>query len=262
MKRYLIQLFALVVSLFIYFVNLSALPYIGFFHNTLKTLVQPLFEFKGNLIEFTKSMINTYVILVNVSKENQELKKELQACNLYKVQLSTCENNLLSVSRIINLPLEVKRLSIVYAGIIAYDPSGNDTFILINKGQDAGLSEGMIAFYEDKLIGIVDRVYGSSARIRTVFSKDFSISAMANSKAYIYKGGYPYGFLLHVGLEDPIKVGDVVLLRSPLGNIPSFTIGKVSRISEEDKGFFKRVEVKPAVDIRRISYCILIKEKL
>ena len=108
----------------------------------------------------------------------------------------------------------------------------------------------------------MDEVYGGSSRVRTVFSKDFSISATSKDKAYIYKGGYPYGFLLHVNLEDQLKVGDMVLLRSPYKNLPPLVIGAIVNISEEGKSFFKRVEVKPAIDIRRVSTCTLIKEKL
>ena len=108
----------------------------------------------------------------------------------------------------------------------------------------------------------MDEVYGGSSRVRTVFSKDFSISATSKDKAYIYKGGYPYGSLLHVNLEDPLKVGDTVFLRSPSKNLPPFIIGTVVSISEEGKSFFKKVEVKPAVDVRRISICTLIKDKL
>lgn len=262
MKRYGIQILVLLLSLFLYFTNLSTLPYINQLYTFLKSAVQPLFEFKGSIIENIKKAINTYLLLKDVSAENQRLKMELQACTLYKTQLSACESNLFYLSRAIDLYPEVKRFPLVYANVIAYDPSGNDTFLLINKGEDAGLSEGMIVFYEDKLVGIVDKVYGGSSRVRTVFSKDFSISATSKDKAYIYKGGYPYGLLLHVNLEDPLKVGDTVLLRSPGKNLPPLIIGTISNISKEGKSFFKRVEVKPAVDIRRISICILIKERL
>ncbi|MFN3976381.1 MAG: rod shape-determining protein MreC [Aquificaceae bacterium] len=262
MKRYGVQALVLFLSVFLYFTNLSALPFINQLYNFLRSLVQPLFELKGNITENTKNAINTYILLKEASIENQKLKKELQAYQLYKLQLYACEKELQNLSKAMNLPFEIKETSLVYANVIAYDPSGNDTFILINKGQDAGLWEGMVVFYEDKLVGIVDEVYGSSSRVRTVFSKDFSISATSRDKAYIYKGGYPYGLLLHVNLEDQLKMGDLVLLRSPSKNIPPLVIGMVSSISEEGKSFFKRVEVKPAIDIRRVSTCTLIKEKL
>jgi len=262
MKRYGAKVLVLFLSVLLYFTNLSTLPFINQLYTFLRSVVQPLFELKGNIIENTKNAISTYILLKDANIENQKLKKELQAYYLYKVQLYACEKELQGLSKVINLPFEVKKTSLVYANVIAYDPSGNDTFILINKGQDAGLWEGMVVFYEDKLVGIVDEVYGGSSRVRTVFSKDFSISATSKDKAYIYKGGYPYGFLLHVNLEDQLKVGDMVLLRSPYKNLPPLVIGAIVNISEEGKSFFKRVEVKPAIDIRRVSICTLIKEKL
>ena len=138
MKRYGAKVLVLFLSVLLYFTNLSTLPFINQLYTFLRSVVQPLFELKGNIIENTKNAISTYILLKDANIENQKLKKELQAYYLYKVQLYACEKELQGLSKVINLPFEVKKTSLVYANVIAYDPSGNDTFILINKGQDAG----------------------------------------------------------------------------------------------------------------------------
>ncbi|MCS7170973.1 MAG: rod shape-determining protein MreC [Aquificaceae bacterium] len=262
MKKHGFALFVLFFGIFLYFINLSTLPYLNSLYSYVRYLVQPLFELKGILLESTTRAVNTYLFLTGVSAENQRLKRELEECALYKVQLNTCESSLIDLGKMIELTPDVKHYSVMYAHVIAYDPSGNDTFILINRGQGAGAEEGMVVFHGYSLLGIVDRVYGGSSRVRTVYSEDFSISVAAGGKAYIYKGGYPYGSLLHVNLEDDLKGGDPIFLRVPGKNFPSLLIGTVHSVSQEGKSFFKRVQVKPAVDVRRASLCVVIKEKL
>lgn len=262
MRKHGLAFFFLLFSLILYFSNLSALPYFNKAYNLLGILVQPLFELRGFVVEKTKQSLNTYLFLKGVSEENQRLKSQLEECSIYRAQLLACESELINISKTIELTPEIKTYPLLYASIIAYDPSGKDTFLIINKGRSAGLKEGMLVFYGDNLVGIIDRVYGDSSRVRTVFAQEFSISALSKEKAYIYKGGHPYGFLLYVNLEDTLEVGDVVFLRVPGKSLPRLTIGTVHKVWEEGKGFFKKVEVKPAVDIRRISSCLIIKEVL
>lgn len=262
MKDYVVPFIALLLSILIYFINLSTLPYFNHAYSLLRSAVYPLFELKGNISEASRKAIETYVLLKNVSEENQRLRKELEEYRLYKTQLITCENNLRNLSKAIDIPFQPGNYPILYASVIAYDPSGRDTFVLVNRGQDKGVSEGMLVFSGDNLVGIVDSVYGSSSRIRTVFSEEFTLSAGAGDKAYIYKGGFPMGSLLHVKVEDEIKVGDEVYLRVPGKAFPQLKIGTVQHISNEEKGFFKKVEVKPSADIRRTSLLLIIKERL
>ena len=262
MKRHAPAIFYMLLALFLHFSNLSTLSYFSRVHELFRFMVQPLFELKGVVQETTKQALNTYVFLKGVSEENQRLRRELEGCALYRSQLQRCEENLLQISRLLDLNQQVEHYSVTYASVIAYDPSGKDNFIIIDKGQGDGLQEGMLVFYGDSLLGMVEKVYGGSSRVRTVFSQEFSISALSGDKAYIYKGGYPYGSLLHVNLEDTLKEGDIVYLRVPGKSFPKLTIGSVKSVSQESSGFFKSVQVSPAVDVRRVSFCIVIKEKL
>lgn len=262
MKRYIIYFSLFVLSSILYFIDLSASSYISHVHNFFKRIIHPIFELKGKISEKTREAIDTYLLLKNVSLENQRLRRELQECEIYKVQSATYQRALLDLAKAVDLPLEIKNYPLVYANAIAYDPSGQDSFVLINRGSGSGISEGMIVFYRGILLGVVEEVYGSSSRVKTIFSKDFSISVSSRNKAYIYKGGFPYGSLLYVKLEDEIEEGDLVFLRSQTKNLPEFLIGTVKRVSHEGGGFFKKVEVKPLIDVRKISIYTILKEKL
>ncbi|MGC8852330.1 MAG: rod shape-determining protein MreC, partial [Hydrogenobacter sp.] len=131
-------------------------------------------------------------------------------------------------------------------------------------GRDQGIEEGFVVFYKDKFVGIVDKVFGSSSRIRTVYSQDLTISSTTEStgKSYIYKGGWRYGQLLYVNVEDPVEKSDVVLLRDNKKVIPAFIIGTVLKSEQGSDQFFKKVLVLPSVDIRKLEYVVVIKARL
>ncbi len=262
MKGYITPLLALILSLMLYFINLSTLPYLNSAYTLLRSLVYPLFEIKANVEEATRHAIGTYVFLKNVDEENKRLREDLEKYKLYKSQLLACESALKDMSKALGSPLQISNYPIIYASIIAYDPSSRDAFVIVNRGQDKGVSEGMLVFSGEDLVGMVDSVYGSSSRIRTVFSEEFTFSASVGDKAYIYRGGFPTGSLLHVKVDDEIRVGDAVYVRVPGRVFPQLKIGIVQGVSQDGKSFFKKVDVKPSVDIRRISLLTIISERL
>ncbi len=262
MTSYVKPFVAIFLSIVVYFMNLSTLPYISQVYNLFRSAVYPFFELKGSLQEGTRKIVEKYVLLKDLKEENNRLRKELEEYKLYKAQLLACENSLKSLSQAMDIPFKPSDYPIVYANVIAYDPSSRDTFVLVNRGQDKGISEGMLAYSGENLVGIVDSVYVGSSKIRTVFSEDFTFSAGVGDKAYIYKGGFPMGSLLHVKADDEVNVGDVVYVRVPGKVFPQLKIGTVQQVSYDGKGFFKKVYVKPFADIRRISLLLIISERL
>ena len=128
MKSYIAPITALLLSVIVYFINLSTLPYLNQVYNFLRLAVYPFLELKGNIQENTKRIVETYLFLKNVSEENSRLRKEVEEYKLYKAQLLACEKDLKSLSQVMDIPFNLSRYSIVYANVIAYDPSGRDTF--------------------------------------------------------------------------------------------------------------------------------------
>ncbi len=263
-RKLVIYIFLISLSLLIYFSNLSSSRYFSFLYNVIYSLLMPMIELKTHIANAVSNSVNRYIYLVDVEKRNRELSKQVQELYLYKSQLKTCEMSLKNLSELMGVQAQNYTKDIVFAGIIGYDPSGMDTFVIIDKGRDQGIEEGFVVFYKDKFVGIVDKVFGSSSRIRTVYSQDLTISSTTEStgKSYIYKGGWRYGQLLYVNVEDPVEKSDVVLLRDNKKVIPAFIIGTVLKSEQGSDQFFKKVLVLPSVDIRKLEYVVVIKARL
>ncbi len=261
MKGHGLAFFLLVLSSLLYLLNLSTLPLVTTLKGVFEGLVNPVYRLKAHVRDGVESWVKNYIALTQASKERERLKKEVEELSLYKAQLRTCERNLTQLAGAVELNPGVKDLSVVFASIVAYDTSGMDTFVLINRGRDAGIEEGFIVAHDGYLVGVVDKVYSGSSRVRSVFSEEFTISAEAGGRAYIYKGGFPVGSLLYVKAEDELSVGERVFLRVKGKYLPSLEIGRVERVEYGGKGFFKDVKVRPLADIKKAEILTVLKER-
>ena len=257
MKIKIFYFFLFILSVLFYLTEAHSYPAILPLIRFINSIFLPVLEFKSQVSYKVKDLINTYLFLVNVQKENKRLWEEIIQLNLKVSELETCKREL---SQIKGLEGFYKELDYVIAGVVAFDPSGRDGFLIVDKGEKDGIEEGFVVVNRNVLVGIVDEVYTSSSKVRTVWSDDMFVSVVADGKNYIYKGGFPTGRLLHVLQEDDIKVGTKVLLRSP--HFPSFEVGKVYGLPSLEERFFKRVEVKPEAHIRKMEFVVILRRKI
>jgi rod shape-determining protein MreC len=257
MKERLFYFFLFPLSLFAYLLNLSSYPLLFPFISLINSLLMPVMELKAQTTRKVQDLVNTYVFLVNVQKKNRELLEEVSALSLKVSELEGCKRELWQLKGIMGEPSTVEY---TLAGVIAYDPSGRDEFILINKGKRDGLEEGFVVAHRNVFLGIVDQVYAGTSRVRTVWSENLHVSATAGGKNYIYKGGFPRGALLHVAQEDELKKGEKVFLRSL--KLPPLEIGEVYGVYPSGEQFFIRVEVKPYGGVRRVDFVLVLRRRL
>ncbi|MFN3814195.1 MAG: rod shape-determining protein MreC [Aquificaceae bacterium] len=263
-RELLLYLFFFTVSLFLYLANFSSSRYVFFLTDTFYRLLLPVVELKARITDGVKDTIKTYLYLVDVEKRNRELLKEVQRLYIYKSQLESCRISLDSISDLLRIEKGNYKRGILFARVIGYDPSGRNAFILIDKGKDYGLEIGFVVFFNENLVGLVERVFASSARVKTIYSDDFTVSAIVESTRTncIYRGGWGSGRLLYVNMDEPIKAGDRVLLRDNRDIIPAFFIGKVDSVEKSYEQFFKKVSVKPLLSVRNLEYVAIIEERL
>ncbi len=257
MKGWLLYFFLFVLSLFSYLFSLSSYPLLSPFIGLVNSLLLPVIELKAQTTRKVQELVDTYVFLVNVQKRNRELLEEVNKLNLRTSELEGCKREL---SQLRETQTTFPEVEYIVVDVIAYDPSGRDEFILLNMGKRDGLEEGFAVAYKNTFLGIIDQVYGSTSRVRTVWSGDLYVSATAGGKNYVYRGGFPEGSLLHVAQEDELKKGEKVFLRSL--NLPPLEIGEVYKVFSSGEQFFKKVEVKPYGDVRKVDFVLVLRSRL
>lgn len=225
------------------------------------SLLLPFYKARADLQEYMEEKIKTYILLVDTQKKNIELSKKIEELELYKSMYESCEISLEKLSNDLGITeFSTKKYNVINAKITGYDTKGRDEYILINKGRNENLKEGFLVFSNQNLVGVIEKVFPTSSIVLTVYSDRFSLSAtpLDYTKNYIYKGGWIEGELLYVLHEDDIKVGSYIVVRGVKEQLPAFIIGKVSKVEDIKGEFFKKVYVKPSVDIRKLEYVSIL----
>jgi rod shape-determining protein MreC len=257
MKERLFYFSLFLLSVCAYLFNLSSYPLLSPFASLINSLLMPVMELKTQTTKKVQDLVNTYVFLVDVQKKNRKLLEEVSALSLKVSELEGCKRELLQLRGIMEEPPIVEY---TLAGVVAYDPSGRDEFMLLDKGKRDGLEEGFVVAHRNVFLGIIDQVYAGTSRVRTVWSENLHVSATAGGKNYIYRGGFPEGSLLHVPQEDELKKGEKVFLRSL--KLPPLEIGEVYGVYPSGEQFFIRVEVKPYGDVRKVDFVLVLRRRL
>lgn len=200
-------------------------------------------EFKGSLRYFTR------------------VKKSIEKVKLLEKEVEKYRNLLANLERDLDFEFP-KGVNYILSKIIFYDPSGKDLFFIIKDGRNKGIKKGDLVVSKGYVIGVVEEVYISTSKVSTLYSKKTSFLATIKGKrkSYIYRGGYPFGKLLYVNVEDKVKVGDEVVYKDLTLKIPPFTVGNVISVSLSPNPFFKEVKVKPAISPREVEFVVIFKE--
>ncbi|MDP9264705.1 MAG: rod shape-determining protein MreC, partial [Chloroflexota bacterium] len=157
----------------------------------------------------------------------------------------------------------------VPAQVIARDPSGVRSAIVLSAGSDQGVKPGHIVVGDTGAVGRVSEVGTNFSKVLLVTDSGSTVSALAQGSraSGIVRGQYGDTLLMDWVLQsDPVKVGDVVItaglalgadLRSyyPKGLV----IGAVTAVEKADNAAYQRAVVAPAVDLRHLESALVVK---
>jgi len=209
-----------------------------------------------------KGFFNHYLLLVDKSKENERLIKEID-------RLKTEVNNylnLLEENKRLRSLLSLKEYQIGYvttARVIGRDAGNWFRSILIDKGEIDGLKKDMVAVTPSGLVGRVYRVMPRTARIILITDRSSALAVRilrTRDEGILEGTGMDRCRLKYIRKSTEIKAGDVLLSSGLDGIFPEgLTIGIISRVEKEGSGFFQEVEVTPATDLSRLEEITILQ---
>ena len=141
-----------------------------------------------------------------------------------------------------------------------FTPRGHT--LLINKGGKDGIGKSNVVLSSaGVLIGTVDEVFDSYARVATVTDSDFkaTVGILFKNISGIANGAMGDGvYLDFISQNDDIAEGDVVVTAGNDIFPPGLLIGKVVQISSDSGSLFKNVKVKPMIQELDLSRALVI----
>ncbi len=205
-----------------------------------------------------------YVWLVDTRAENDRLTVENQRLS---AELSRLQEVRLTNERLQKLLdfREQQALKALPAQVITEDATSWFRTVMIDKGSDDGIREGMPVVVAEGVAGRIIRVAARQSRVLLITDASSAIASLVqrNRTRGICRGRGDtliFDFALR---EKDIEVGDLVITSGNGDVFPKgLPVGKVVRVEREEYGLFQVVEVAPVVDFSRLEeVLVLLREE-
>ncbi len=134
----------------------------------------------------------------------------------------------------------------------------------INRGSDSGIRRGMPVITERGLVGRIQEVYATTARVQLLTDPELAVNVIfLDSRAEGVLSAQLNGELWvdMIDQDREIRVGELVLTSGLGGNYPAeIPIGEVISVRRRDFAIFQQAVVQPAVDFNNLSIVLVITD--
>jgi rod shape-determining protein MreC len=192
------------------------------------------------------------------------LKNKLLAFAFGSVVPSELDNlknhNLELEAQLLNLRIgntDEKAKDRVMAKVYSLYPFSNRSEIVINKGLNVGIKEGMVVVVENKvMVGKVKTVYETSSIVQTIFDKSFKIPVRIGETETdaFYDGGLTAKLSL-IDSKSQIKEEDFVLAADK--DLPyGLVLGRITGITNATP--LKEARLQPVYELKNLRNVVVI----
>ena len=264
LKKYRVQLlagFALFASVIFFSLNLRNRDATFPFEKVLLSIASPVTGLITTTNDVIRSLWDGYLFLTKVKEENRLL---LRTIKIQNERLIRANEALLENDRLRAL-LEMKeRLpgATVAVSVIGEDVTPWFRTVVINRGSQNGIREGLPVVALSGIVGQVIKVGATSAKVLLLTDHASAMSAtIQRSRARgVVKGkGGELCSLEFASRLDDIKLGDIVVTSGIGGVYPKgIPIGEVTMVKKGEYGIFQTVTVRPAVNLSRLEELLVL----
>ena len=150
----------------------------------------------------------------------------------------------------------------VAAAVVGKDPNPFLKYVFIDRGSDDGLRRGMPVITNQGLVGQVDEVTATAARVRLITDPSSVVNVRIEphrSEAQLV-GSVTGDLTVEMVSQDaPLQAGDLVMTSGLGGTFPSdLLIGQVISVRKQSNELFQSGTVQPVVDFSTLQAVLVI----
>lgn len=214
-------------------------------------------------IKAAQSLGRHYLYLVNLSKENKELKRDIDQLRFEKNQLveAALENKRLRDLLDFRGSLEGRAIP---AEVVGEDPSSWFRTIIINKGSEDQIARGMGVVTKEGIVGQVSKVSAKLTQVLLIVDYSSNVDTLIRrTRAKGILEGKAEGIcqLKYLPRLEDVKVGDEVVTSGIGGIFPKgLVVGVVKSVEKKSYGMFQKVLVTPKVDFGKLEEVLVLSQ--
>lgn len=190
-------------------------------------------------------------------KENQELSAEIARLK------DTAEENKILRKEIDLLPKNKYELEASF--VIGQDALGSGSLILIDKGSNKGIKEGMAVIVSNGiLVGKVSQVFPDTAEVILIFDRESAVNSeiLESGAKGIIRGTFGLGTVMDmISQAEIVKEGDTVITSGLGGGFPrGLFIGKIGQVGQSEDKLFQQAAIFSSVDFSSLKVVFVVKK--
>jgi rod shape-determining protein MreC len=202
--------------------------------------------------------------VVALRQQNTELQSEVSRLQAQVVQLQNSVSQADALAALVNFSRTNPENSYTAATVIGRDPSPFLRYLIIDKGSNDGLRRGMPVVTDQGLVGRVDAVINSAARVQMITdsSSVVNIRLEKAKKEALLTGTVSGDLILDLLPQDvTIEPGDLVLTSGLSGGFPAdLIVGQILNTRKRDSDLFQQAVVQPVVDFSKLKIVLIITD--
>ncbi len=194
--------------------------------------------------------------------ENTQLKNENALLRSQIIQFQEQQKDDEIIYSLLNAARAQPTSVYIAANVIGRDSNPFLRYVLIDKGSDQGLIHGMPVITAEGLVGRVDAVTASAARVQLITDTGAAVNVhLPESGADAILVGSVTGdvSLEMIPQEASVQPGELVLTSGLGGSYPAnILVGQVSSVRKLQTALFQTAVVQPVVDFHNLRIVLVI----
>jgi rod shape-determining protein MreC len=157
---------------------------------------------------------------------------------------------------------QARELESLAARVIGRPTNSWEGVIVIDRGTEDGVANGMAVIGPQGLLGQTVEVGPSSAKVRLITDQRSGVAALVQRSRATgvvkgsINGGLDFDF---VSKETTVRAGDVVITSGLGGVFPKgLVVGEVTAVERDPSGLYQRVSVEPAGDLTGLEEVLVL----
>lgn len=224
-------------------------------------VLRPVQEAAFGGASYVSGVWKDYLALVNVRKDNLELKAELQRLTRENLDLTHQGVENRRLVRLLELKARGEYLSVA-ARVIGEDALGWSRILFLNRGADDGVTAGAPVTVPEGLVGRVTRVGGGVSRVTLITDPQGSVDCrILGSRTRGLLSGVSAGECVLRFIDKGVKVepGAIVVTSGLTGQWPAnIPVGKIVSVGPAPQGLFQEAVVVPSANLDGVEDALIV----
>ena len=253
----------IVLVLFVLGIAFFALS--GYLNKAIDRVIAPVIGIQSTVMERLNFVINLFTISqreVELAAENEELKRQVSELQNYIIQLQQNLNEADILYALLGFARSSPDEQYIPAKVIGKDPSPFLKYLLIDQGSDQGIRSGMPVVTNNGLVGRIEAVTASAARVKLITDSTSMINAVVTEvdAECMVQGSITGDVTIEMVSQDvKLEPGQIVQTSGLGGDFPSdFIIGQVLNVNQINNEIFQSASILPAEDFSSLQAVLVV----